>query len=117
MNPVAYSLTGTGIGRPVLMDWNENPFMVAGVVVVTGSIVDAKVQYTFDDILNPAVTPTWLNHPAFTAATAVTTPFSFGQAGVANPAVGPVRAIRLNMVDGTGGGTAAITIMQATSAP
>jgi hypothetical protein len=108
MNPVQYSQTGTGAGRAILMDWLQNPFNVGGNVRVTGAAADFRVQHTFDDVLNPAVTPTWFNNSAFAAINAADKDWNYAF---------PVRAIRLNVIDGTGGGTVTISIIQASNAP
>jgi hypothetical protein len=108
MNPVQYSQTGTGAGRAILMDWLQNPFQVGGTTVLNGAVADHRVQHTFDDVLNPAVTPTWLNNSAFAGITAAGKDWNYAF---------PVRAIRLNVLDGTGGGTVTISIIQASNAP
>lgn len=56
---------------PFLLDWNIPYFGVGFACVVSGGgVLTYKVQHTFDDILNPAVTPTWFDHSTVTAQTA-----------------------------------------------
>ena len=56
---------------PFLMDWNLPYFAVGfGCVISAGAVLTYKVQHTFDDILNPAVTPTWFDHSSVTGQTA-----------------------------------------------
>lgn len=111
MNPVQYTLSATGVGRPVLMDWLQNPFNVGINVSVVPAIADYSVEHTFDDILTVAPgSVRWFRNSGSPSPGPLNASKDFNYAF-------PVRAIRLNMIDGTGGGTATISIIQASEAP
>jgi hypothetical protein len=101
MIPVTLSKTGTGASRPYQADYWPVPFNLGFGCVITSGAATYSVQHTFDDIQNPAITPTWFNH-----ATVV---------GVSANADGnyafPVTAIRLYVTEGTG--SVSLTIVQA----
>lgn len=99
MRPIQVSQTGVGTTATVPMDIYISAFQVSLALTVSGTVT-AKVQHTFDDVFNSAVTPTWFDHPSMTGLTANTDGnYAF-----------PVRAIRLNVTAGTGTGT--LTIVQ-----
>ena len=101
MRPIVKTVTGAGNSAPIVMDHYRTPFNV-GFAVIVGGTATYTVQHTFDDVLDPAVTPTWLNHPVI--------------ASVASSADGnyafPVRAIRLSVAGGASGATT-LTLIQA----
>lgn len=91
-----------GSSTPLLMDWNLPYFAVGfGCVVSAGAVLTYKIQHTFDDILNPAVIPTWFDHSTVTAQTA-------NKDG--NYAF-PVTAVRLTTTAYTSG-TVTLTLLQ-----
>ena len=103
MNPVRYTQTGTGAGRAVNMDYNQNPFNVGIGCVVSGTVT-YNVEHTFDNIYagNPAI---WmLNSNVNGTTVTAATNYAF-----------PVTAVRLNVTGGSG--SVAITIIQATNSP
>jgi hypothetical protein len=82
----------SSIALPV--NWRQKPFSVGiGCVVSPGANLEYTVQHTFDDIFDPTVTPTWMNHE--TIVNAVST-----QDG--NYAF-PCRAVRLTVGSWTSG--------------
>lgn len=98
MRPVVEAVTGVGNGATIPVDFRAQNFGLGIGVVVSGTIT-FTVQHTFDDIYNPAVTPTWFNN-ATLAALSVNTDGNYAF---------PVRAIRLTTSAGTG--TATMTVL------
>ena len=98
MRPVFVSQTCVGT-RIVPVDYLQNRFLVGVGVVVSGTVT-YSVQHSYDDVLNPAVTPVW-----FTA-----TDFSGKTANFDGSYVSPIRGLRLNVTAGTG--TATMTVLQ-----
>lgn len=95
--PTVSSVT-TSQALPV--DWTQQNFDLSLSLVITGSGT-YKVQFTFDNIQDSTVVPTWQDHPIMTGVTATTN---------GNIAF-PVRAVRLNCtVFASGGGT--LTVLQ-----
>lgn len=71
MRRMTITVSALGSSTPLLVDWNLPYFAVGfGCVVSGGATLTYKVQHTFDDVLNPAVTPTWFDHSTITAQTA-----------------------------------------------
>lgn len=101
MRPIVKTVTGAGQSDPIVMDHYRDPFNV-GLAVVVGGTATYTVQHTFDDVLDSAVTPTWISHPVL--------------AGISATADGnyafPVRAIRLSVAGGASGATR-LTVIQA----
>lgn len=89
---VIRTLTGVGFSAPAMLDPMENPFSVALAGIVTSGSATWKVQYTLDDVQDPAVTVTWFDHDVLVA--------QVGNA-VSNIVV-PVVAVRLAITVGTG---------------
>lgn len=107
MNPVSYTVTGTGTGVPVLMDYRQNPFSVGLGCVVVG-VVTYSVQHTFDSpVIIASGSATWFNNANITAASAnQNTNYAF-----------PVTAIRLNNTAATGTANVTMTLIQASNSP
>jgi hypothetical protein len=104
MIPVILSQTGAGSSRAYQPDLWIAPFNVGfGVVVSAGASLTFTVEYTFDDIQNPSVTPTWFPHPTAAGSANLSGNFAF-----------PVNGIRLTVANG-GTGAATLTILQAGS--
>lgn len=95
--PTVISVTSS---QAVPVDYHENGFGVGLGLVITGTGT-YKVQHTFDNVQDPAVTPTWFDHSSLTGKTAnADGNYAF-----------PIRAIRLTCTAYTnGGGT--LTIIQ-----
>lgn len=91
MRRVVQSVTGVANGVTIPVNNESISFGCGFGCVVTGTIT-YSVQHTFDDIWNPAITPTWFNHAFVVGATA-------NQDG--NYAF-PVAAIRVIGTAGTG---------------
>lgn len=97
---VAVSSATTSAAIPV--SWG-NQFQVGfGVVLSNTPTLTYKVQYTFDDVQDSSITPTWFDHPVTTGLTA----------NSSNNFAYPVSAIRLNVTAWTAG-TATLTILSA----
>ncbi len=94
MRPIRVITKTTGATNPIPLDNYISPFNVGfGVEVSNGATVDYKVQHTFDNIQDSAVTPVWFDHPTVTGAiTSTSGNYAF-----------PVTAVRLNATanDGT----------------
>lgn len=100
MRPITIAKTGTGSSSPAALDHYISPFNV-GIGVVASGTVNYTVQHTFDDVFDPAVTPTWFNHPTLVSqTTSADGNYAF-----------PVRAVKVLINSGTG--TAAATLLQA----
>ena len=70
MRPITVNVVGAVNGPTIPLDYKQTPFQVAiGVSLVSGSI-SYKLQYTYDDVFNPAVTPGWTDHALMTGKTA-----------------------------------------------
>ena|ERR1700748_2912437 len=94
MRRVVETVSGVANGATIPVDYRSQNFGIGFGVVVTGTIT-FTVQHTFDDIYNPAITPTWFNNAFVAAATAnVDGNYAF-----------PVAAIRLITTAGTGSAT------------
>lgn len=100
MRAVRLSVVGVNNSPPVPLDLYQKPFNVSMAVEVTGDVT-YSVQWTVDDIWNPAVVPVW-----FAAATNLTGATD-NQAGSLES---PVTAVRLSVTAGTG--SAAFTVLQ-----
>lgn len=97
------TVSADGSSAPILIDHRANNFAVGIGCVLTGAIADYKVQHTFDDVMDPTVTPAWFDHPDLNSLSA---------SADGNYAF-PVRAIRLTVVDATGGGSVRMVVIQA----
>lgn len=97
---VAQNGVNSGNSSAVPLDYRQDPFSI-GMGLVIGGTPTFKVQYTFDDILDPTVTPTWFDITGLTGL-------------VANKDASlttPCRAIRAAVTGGTG--TVTMTVVQA----
>lgn len=99
MRPVTVSSSGISVSPTVVTNYLQESFAIGFAAVVTGAAT-YTIQHTFDDILNPAVTPTWFNHETLVDQVA-------SQDG--NYAF-PVRGIRINQT--VGAGSVALTVLQ-----
>lgn len=99
MRPKSITQTNAGSTAWYPVDWRSNPFNLSfGCVVVSGSPT-YKVEHTFDNPMDPAVTPTAFTHEFITASTT---------SDDGNYAF-PVRGIRLTV---TGTGVVTMTVIQ-----
>lgn len=78
---------------PIPLNMNNANFGVGFVCVVTGT-VNYSVEHTYDNLLNPAVAPTWLAHGTSNMTAATTTQES--------NFVIPVAGMRVIINSGTG---------------
>lgn len=99
MRPQIFSLTGTGTTAWIPLDYKQSPFNVGFGVVVSGTIT-YDIEHTFDDVFDPAVTPTAFKNSVLTAQTT----------NKDGNYVVPIRAIRINNTGGTGSTT--VTLLQ-----
>jgi hypothetical protein len=101
MRQVVVTQTGTGTSVPIPADIHGRPEV--SIQAVTTGTVNFTVEQTLDDIMNPAVTPTWFPCPvsAFVGATANQ------QAGL------PFMPSALRLVVNSGSGSVRFTMLQA----
>jgi hypothetical protein len=92
-------ITGVADADPIMLD-HYGPSEISLQVSVSGTVT-YTVRSTLDDVLDPAVTPVWFDHPDLTAQSASLQ---------ANYAFKP-RFIQLRVTAGTG--TAKLTVLQA----
>lgn len=105
-NPYSVTFTTTGAKTPCLVDFSQSPFNASVGVVVLGTATYG-IEYTLDDVNNPAITPVWFpdaNLPPGQTANGVTN-YMF-----------PVQAIRINITAVTGAGVRFI-VLQGTQQP
>jgi len=98
MRPQIVAVTGAGQSDTIKTDWEQGDFNVGLQAVVAGTVTDYNIEATLDDPENPT---TWQSIAsgdalAATALLALTV---------------PVRALRVNLVAGTGSVT--LTAVQA----
>lgn len=103
MRPASKSVTGISVSTPLVLDYLAKDFQVS--VVVHAGTNTCTVNYTLDDIFDPAVSPVWLPLATLT--------------GVTGDQVGniafPVRAIQLSQT--AGAGTSTMTAVQSSPSP
>jgi len=93
------AVTGVRTSVWIPVDYTQNAFAIGFGCVVSGTVT-YDVQHTFDDIQDPAVTPTAFTHATVSGQTT-------NKDG--NYAF-PIKAVRINITAGTG--TVTITILQ-----
>lgn len=101
MRPVIVTVSSQAASRSVPVDWRENNFKIGLGVVVDGTLT-YSVQYTFDDIQDSSVTPSWFDLSSLSGIT-ITDSSSIEF---------PVTAIRINVTAFTSGNVT-LTILQA----
>lgn len=105
MRPIRVAVSSATTSAVIPLNTNVDPFNVSiGVTLSAGASLTYKVQYTYDDVWDPAfsaATATWFDHATITGKTA-----SFD----GNFAY-PVVACRLNVTPYTSG-TATMTVLQ-----
>lgn len=97
------SVSSVAASSPIVIDHLAESFAVGFGVTLGGGTMTYSVQHTFDDIFDPAVTPTWFNHDSVAAKVNVDDDGNYAF---------PVRAVRLNVTAHTGG-TGTLTLIQA----
>ena len=100
MRAQSVTLSSATTSNAIPMDYAIAPFSVSLAGVVTGTAT-WKVQYTYDDVFNPNVTPNWFDHATLTGKTA----------NADGTITNPVKAVRLNVTAYTNG-TITLTILQ-----
>lgn len=70
MNPITTTVVGAANGNAVPLDHFKTPFQVSISATVVSGSVNYKLQYTYDDVQNPAITPTWIDHGLMIGKTA-----------------------------------------------
>ena len=91
MRPKKITVSAVAASAWLPVDYKQDPMNLSvGCVVVSGTAT-YSVEYTFDDVFDPAVTPVAFALSTINAATT-------SKDGVINQ---PVRAIRLNVTAGT----------------
>ncbi len=101
MRPQVVAVTGAGSSDPIMVDRLQTPTNIGLAVVMTGSVTDADVEHTFDDVNDTSITPTWFEHPTLNALSA----------NADGNLAFPPRFVRITIVTGTG--TATLTMIQA----
>lgn len=103
MRPVIVTVSSQAASASIPIDWRENSFKVGLGIVISGTLT-YSVEFTFDDIQDSAITPTWFSVS--------------GLSGISTNDSGsidfPVKAMRLNVTAFTSG-NATLTILQAGS--
>ena len=97
------SVSSQTTSNPVVIDHLAENFAVGFGVVYGGGTLTYDVEHTFDDIFDPAVTPTWFKHSSVVSKTSVNADGNYAF---------PIRAMRLNVTAWTSG-TAVLTVIQA----
>jgi len=102
MTPQVISLSALGSTAWIPVDYIQNPYNINIAIVLSNTPnLTCKVEYTLDDIFNPAITPTAFTHATLTGLTTNST----------GNITSPVRAIRLTVTAWTSG-TATMTALQ-----
>lgn len=106
MRPQVVTVGSATTSATLPVDWRQNPFGVSIACVVNGGgTLTYKVQHTLDDVFDPTITPTWLDHSALTGKSAnADGNYAF-----------PVKAIRLNVTAYTSG-SVTMTLVQSGAA-
>lgn len=94
------TLSSVTTSAPIPLDREANAFSVGLAIIVTGTNT-SKVQLTLDNIFDPTVTPTWIDHATLAAVTT----------SAAGSLTFNVTAIRLNMTAFTSG-SAVLEVLQ-----
>lgn len=100
MRPVVVSVVGAGFTPIVPVDYLQISFSVGIAVVITGGTALYTVEHTYDDILDPAVNPTWFQKSDMTGI-AVNADSSYSS---------PIRGIRVS--SGAEVATVTLTVLQ-----
>lgn len=100
MRPTSVTQTNSGSTAWIPVDWRSNPFNLSFACVVDSGSPTYKVEHTFDNVMDPAVTPTAFTHEFITASTA---------SDDGNYAF-PIRGMRLTISSGTG--VVTMTVLQ-----
>lgn len=101
MRPQTVTVSSQAASAPIPLDWRQVPFNVSLACVVPSGTLTFKVQHTFDNLLDPTVTPTWFDHSTITGKNASTDGnYAF-----------PVTAVRLNVTSYTSG-FVTLTVLQ-----
>lgn len=66
--PTSVTVSSQASSAAIPIDWRANNFAVGIGCVMTGTLT-YKVQHTFDDIYDSAVTPTWFDHASIVGKT------------------------------------------------
>ena len=100
MRRVVTTVTGVANSPAIPMDHRAQFFNV-GIEATVSATATYNVQFTLDDIYNPAITPTWFN---------VASPFTGATANQVGNLLIPCSAMRLNVTASTGSVT--LTLLQ-----
>lgn len=101
MSVTAQNGVNSGNSPTAPLNYLITPFNIGFGCVISSGTPTFKVQHTFDNVLDPSVTPTWFDHPIVIGKTSNTDGnYAF-----------PVRATRVVVTAGTG--VVVMTILQA----
>lgn len=90
---------------PIPVDYMASNFNVGfGVVINGGGTLTYSIEHTFDNVFDPAITPTWFTHVSVSGETT-------NQDG---NYTSPIRALRLNVTAWTSG-SATLSVLQGVS--
>ena len=94
MRPTSVTVSSQTTSVAIPIDWRDKPFRISlGCIVSPGANLTYKVQHTFDDIFNTAITPSWLDHSTL-----------IGKTGDGDGSyMSPVIAVRLNVTSWVSG--------------
>jgi|GEM_PF-5533416 len=106
MNPVKQTIpaTATGNQTAIALDWRITPFSVnTAIIVPVGTTASLTVEYTFDNINDPDVTPVWIADSTYGTVTGTkervyTAPYQFVRVVVGSISGGPAY---FNVLQGT----------------
>lgn len=99
MRPVVITAgAGAVTTAPVPLDRYLTPFQVTVACVVTG-VVAYKLQYSYDDMFDTTITPTWWDDSDIPAGTAASAESAFDN---------PISGLRIVKASGSGSVTATI---------
>lgn len=94
MKPTSVAVNSVATSVTIPIDWRARPFRVSiGCIVSAGGDLTYKVQHTFDDVFDPTVTPTWLDHSTLAGKIA----------SADGSYLSPITGVRLNVTAWTSG--------------
>jgi len=102
MRPIVVTVSSQTTSATLPVNWRGNSFKIGLQIVLSGgAVLTYKIESTMDDVQDPSITPTFIDHDFLTAQTATAN----------GNIIIPVRAVRLNVTAHTSG-TATLTILQ-----
>ena len=94
MRPTSVTVGSATTSAVLPINWRAVSFRISiGCIISAGANLVYKVQHTFDNIYDPDVTPTWLDHSTLTGKV------DNGDGSY----ISPITAVRLNVTSYTSG--------------